>query len=204
MKIGKKAAIATGILLLIGGAILAFVLDEYDDRTRGYETYQTATAGTTTSANTTTPTVHTASGSTSPFTGSEGKISEVSKNQITVEVPLQGSKTFIIDQNTKIEDLFQPLKKGVLVDIHANGESAYHIETEKTIDANGVIVKITDQDVTVNYNGTEETFVKASNFRIDTDGYKGALEGLPTEITLNDQLQVVSLEIDIEDDGLDD
>lgn len=131
----------------------------------------------------------------------DGKVTEVSDKQITIDVPLEGSKTFLIDTQTRIEDLFLPLKKGVLVDIDTNGETAYHIETQRTMDSYGVIVEITDTEVTIDANGIQQTFKKASTFRIDADGYKGAVQGLPAEITLNTNLEVVGLEIELDFDG---
>lgn len=131
----------------------------------------------------------------------DGKVTEVSDKQITIDVPLEGSKTFLIDTQTRIEDLFLPLNKGVLVDIDTNGETAYHIETQRTMDSYGVIVEITDTEVTIDANGTQQTFKKASTFRIDADGYKGAVQGLPAEITLNTNLEVVGLEIELDFEG---
>src|SRR5690606_11955801 len=103
----------------------------------------------------------------------DGKVTEVSDKQITIDVPLEGSKTYKIDTQTRVEDLFLPLKKGVLVDIDTNGETAYHIETQRTMDSYGVIVEITDTEVTIDANGLQQIFKKASSFRIDADGYKG-------------------------------
>ncbi|MFL0365870.1 hypothetical protein ACH0BF_22965 [Pseudobacillus sp. 179-B 2D1 NHS] len=197
MKSGMKITILVGLTLLIGiGALMLF--DNFNDDTRGYQNYQTEADHKTINSNSTTLNQNstTSSSSNSPFIGVEGKVIELTEDKITISVPLQGAKTFTINKNTKVEDLFSPLKKGVLADINANGELAYHIETENTVDAFGMIVKVTDKDVTIDYNGTQETFVKASNFRMDTEGYIGKLEGLTAEITLNDQFQIIDLETD--------
>ncbi|KZN99316.1 hypothetical protein [Bacillus badius] len=205
MKSGKKITILVGLTLLIGiGAVVLFY--NFKDDTRGYQNYQTEADLKTTTSNSTTLNQNstTPSSSNSPFIGVEGKVMELTEDNITIGVPLQGTKTFTINKSTKVEDLFSPLKKGVLADINANGELAYHIETENTVDAYGMIVKITDKDVTIDYNGNQETFVKASNFRMDTEGYRGTLEGLTAEITLNSQFQIIDLETDLDYEDDDD
>lgn len=131
----------------------------------------------------------------------DGKVTEVSSKQITIDVPLEGAKTYAIDGQTRIENLFLPLKKGVLVDIDTNGETAYHIETQRTMDSYGVIKEINDTEVVIEANGQQQTFKKASSFRIDADGYKGAIQGLPAEITFNSNLEIVGLEIELDFEG---
>jgi len=131
----------------------------------------------------------------------EGKVTRLSKDKITVDVPFQGSKTFKIDKNTKVKkDSLKKISKGSLVEIDANGEYAYKIETERSIETEGIIIKITQQEVTVEQNGKQETFKKAANFRIDAEDYSGALEGLRAEVSLNAKSEVKELEIDEDDD----
>lgn len=131
----------------------------------------------------------------------EGKVTGLSKDKITVDVPFQGSKTFKIDKNTKVKKgSLKKISKGSLVEIDANGNYAYKIETERSIETEGIIIKITQQEVTVEQNGKQETFKKAANFRIDAEDYSGALEGLRAEISLNAKSEVKELEIDEDDD----
>ncbi|WLV24911.1 DUF5666 domain-containing protein [Aciduricibacillus chroicocephali] len=133
----------------------------------------------------------------------EGKVTGISKDSITVDVPFQGSKTFKIDKNTKLKkSSLKKISKGSLVEIDANGDYAYKIEAEKSIETEGIIIKITEQEVTAEQNGKQETFKKAGNFRIDAEDYSGALEGLQAEIKLNAKSEVKELEID--EDGADD
>jgi|GEM_PF-2862056 len=131
----------------------------------------------------------------------EGKVVNLTKNQIVIETPFQGEKTFTIDKNTKIKkDGLAKLKKGSLVEIDANKELAYKIEIEKSIEADGTIIKITDKEVTAEQDGKQKTFTKAANFHIDAEDYQGALEGIPAELSLNDKSEIEELEVDLEED----
>lgn len=200
MKSWKKLSVIAGVLVVVGAGA-AFGYEEFYDEKNDYKNYVSnaeaidSAAGTNTDTAASTPT----SQPVSAFSDVDGKVIEVTEEKITVDIPLQGEKTFTIDQNTKIEDFLQPLKKGSLVDIEANGDLAYKIEAEKTIDAHGTIVAVTEDAVTINYNGTEQSFKKAANFRIDSDGYVGAIEGLPSEFSLNENYEMIDLEIDIDD-----
>ncbi|MGM9949901.1 MAG: DUF5666 domain-containing protein [Lysinibacillus sp.] len=192
MKSWSKLSVIAGVLV-IAGAGAAFGYEEFYDEKNGYQDYvssadaiEAAPASASTSP----------SQPTSPFSDVDGKVTEVTDEKITVDVPFQGTKTFTIDKNTKIEDFLQPLKKGSLVDIEANGDVAYKIEAEQTMDAHGTIIAVTDQEVTIHYNGTEQSFKKAAKFQVDADGYIGAIEGLPAEISLNENLEIVELEIE--------
>lgn len=196
MKSLKKLSIIAGVLVIVGAGA-AFGYEEFYDEKSGYQNY-VSSADAIESAAASTPTSE--SQPASPISDVDGKVTEVTAEKITIDIPMQGEKTFTIDKNTKIEDFLQPLKKGSLVDIDANGDSAFKIETDRTIDAHGTIVAVTDQDVTINYNGTEQSFKKAANFQIDADEYIGAIEGLPSEISLNENFEIVDLEIEDDHD----
>lgn len=196
MKSLKKLSIIAGVLVIVGAGA-AFGYEEFYDEKNGYQNYvssadaiESAAASASTSE----------SQPASPISDVDGKVTEVTAEKITIDIPMQGEKTFTIDKNTKIEDFLQPLKKGSLVDIDANGDSAFKIETDRTIDAHGTIVAVTDQDVTINYNGTEQSFKKAAKFQIEADEYIGAIEGLPSEISLNENFEIVDLEIEDDHD----
>lgn len=131
----------------------------------------------------------------------EGKVINLTKKQIVIETPFDGKKTFTIDEKTKIEkDHFAKLEKGSLVEIDANEERAYKIDIEKSIEADGTIIKITDKEVTAEQNGKQKTFTKAANFRIDAEDYQGVLEGVPAEINLNSKSEIEELEIDLDEE----
>lgn len=201
MKTWTKITIITGITAVVGvGAILGF--KHYYEENHSYKNYISNSTNTPSSTNTTVES-NGETNATSPtypsFIDVDGKVMELTSDTIIVDVPLQGEKSFTIDQNTKMESFLHPIEEGSLVDIEANGSIAYKIEAEKTIDAHGKIVAITDTMVTIHYNGIEQSFNKASNFRIDSDGYVGALEGLPAEFSLNENFEMIDLEIDIED-----
>lgn len=196
MKSLKKLSIIAGILVIVGAGA-AFGYEEFYDEKNGYQNY-VSSADAIESAAASTPTSE--SRPASPISDVDGKVTEVTAEKITIDIPMQGEKTFTIDKNTKIEDFLQPLKKGSLVDIDANGDSAFKIETDRTIDAHGTIVAVTDQDVTINYNGTEQSFKKAAKFQIEADEYIGAIEGLPSEISLNENFEIVDLEIEDDHD----
>lgn len=195
MKSWKKLSIIGAIVVVLGiGAILVY--EEFYDESRGYKNYVSNTNSSNDDMQGTT--ANSSLQTNSPFTELDGKISALTSDSLTVEVPLQGNKTFKMDANTRVEDFLSPLKEGSLVDIDANGELAYKIETDRTMDAHGTIVTVTDQEVTINYHGSEHVFKKASNFRIEADGYMGPIEGLPADITFNEKVEIVG--IDIEDD----
>lgn len=196
MKSLKKLSIIAGVLVIVGAGA-AFGYEEFYDEKNGYQNY-VSSADAIESAAASTPTSE--SRPASPISDVDGKVTEVTAEKITIDIPMQGEKTFTIDKNTKIEDFLQPLKKGSLVDIDANGDSAFKIETDRTIDAHGTIVAVTDQDVTINYNGTEQSFKKAAKFQIEADEYIGAIEGLPSEISLNENFEIVDLEIEDDHD----
>lgn len=196
MKSLKKLSIIAGVLVIVGAGA-AFGYEEFYDEKNGYQNY-VSSADAIESAAASTPTSE--SQPASPISDVDGKVTEVTAEKITIDIPMQGEKTFTIDKNTKIEDFLQPLKKGSLVDIDANGDSAFKIETDRTVDAHGIIVAVTDQDVTINYNGTEQSFKKAANFQIEADEYIGAIEGLPSEISLNENFEIVDLEIEDDHD----
>lgn len=196
MKSLKKLSIIAGVLVIVGAGA-AFGYEKFYDEKNGYQNY-VSSADAIESAAASTPT--SVSQPASPISDVDGKVTEVTAEKITIDIPMQGEKTFTIDKNTKIEDFLQPLKKGSLVDIDANGDSAFKIETDRTIDAHGTIVAVTDQDVTINYNGTEQSFKKAANFQIDADEYIGAIEGLSSEISLNENFEIVDLEIEDDHD----
>lgn len=196
MKSLKKLSIIAGVLVIVGAGA-AFGYEEFYDEKNGYQNY-VSSADAIESAAASTPTSE--SQPASPISDVDGKVTEVTAEKITIDIPMQGEKTFTIDKNTKIEDFLQPLKKGSLVDIDANGDSAFKIETDRTIDAHGTIVAVTDQDVTINYNGTEQSFKKAAKFQIEADEYIGAIEGLPSEISLNENFEIVDLEIEDDHD----
>ena len=167
MKLWTKLSITAGILAL-AGAGAAFGYEEFYDEKSSDKDYVSSAEAIEAAV---------ASTSTSPsqpeqaaaFSDVDGKVTEVTDEKITVDVPFLGTKTFTIDKNTKIEDFLQPLKKGSLVDIDANGDVAYKIETEQTMDAHGTIIAVTDQEVTINYNGTEQSFKKAAKFHIESE-----------------------------------
>lgn len=196
MKSLKKLSIIAGVLVIVGAGA-AFGYEEFYDEKNGYQNY-VSSADAIESAAASTPASE--SQPASPISDVDGKVTEVTAEKITIDIPMQGEKTFTIDKNTKIEDFLQPLKKGSLVDIDANGDSAFKIETDRTIDAHGTIVAVTDQDVTINHNGTEQSFKKAANFQIEADEYIGAIEGLPSEISLNENFEIVDLEIEDDHD----
>lgn len=196
MKSLKKLSIIAGVLVIVGAGA-AFGYEEFYDEKNGYQNY-VSSADAIESAAASTPTSE--SQPASPISDVDGKVTEVTAEKITIDIPMQGEKTFTIDTNTKIEDFLQPLKKGSLVDIDANGDSAFKIETDRTVDAHGTIVAVTDQDVTINYNGTEQSFKKAAKFQIEADEYIGAIEGLPSEISLNENFEIVDLEIEDDHD----
>lgn len=205
MKSWKKLSVIAGVLVVVGAGA-AFGYEEFYDEKNDYKNYvsnaeaiNSTAVGTDTNTDASTAASTPTSQPVSAFSDVDGKVIEVTEEKITVDVPLQGEKTFTIDQNTKIENFLQPLKKGSLVDIEANGELAYKIEAEKTIDAHGTIVAVTEETVTINYNGTEQSFKKAANFHIDSDGYVGAIEGLPSEFSLNENYEMIDLEIEIDD-----
>lgn len=203
MKFWKKLTIIVGILVVVGVAA-ALIYEEVYNESRGYQNYVSSSKADK-SAIIPAPVTQPASPVTqqaSPFLDVDGKVTDLTADKITVNVPLQGSKTFKIDANTRIEDFLQPLKKDSLVEIDVNGDLAYNIETDRTMEAYGTIVAITDQEVTIYYNGTEQSFKKTANFRIESDGYIGPIEGLPAEIYLNENFEIVGLEVD--DDGYDD
>ena len=204
MKLWTKLSITAGILAL-AGAGAAYGYEELYDEKGGYQDYVSSEKAIEASTTSTPAASPSQPEQASPFSDVDGKVTEITEEKITVEVPFLGAKTFTIDQNTKIEDFLQPLKKGSLVDIDANGDVAYKIEAEKTMDAHGTIVAVTDQEVTINYNGTEQSFKKAAKFQIDSDEYIGAIEGLPAEISLNENLEIVELELEDDyDEGHDD
>lgn len=195
MKSWKKLSIIGAIVVVLGiGAILVY--EEFYDERRGYKNYVSNTNSSNNGAQGTTANSNIQENS--PFIELDGKITALTSDSLTVEVPLQGSKTFKMDANTRVEDFLSPLKEGSLVDIDANGELAYKIETDRTMDAHGTIVTVTDQEVTISYDGSEHVFKKASNFRIEADGYMGPIEGLPADITFNEKVEIVG--IDVEDD----
>ena len=196
MKLWTKLSITAGVLAL-AGAGAAFGYEEFYDEKNGYENYvSSAEAIEAAAASIPTATSPSQPEQAASFSDVDGKVTEVTDEKITVEVPFLGAKTFTIDKNTKIEDFLQPLKKGSLVDIDANGDTAYKIEAEKTMDAHGTVVAVTDQEVTINYNGTEQSFKKAAKFQIDSDESTGTIEGLPAEISLNEDLEIVELEVE--------
>jgi len=195
MKHWKKFSIIGAIVTVLGiGAVLVY--EEFYDERRGYKNYVSNTNSP--NSNTQGTTANTGIQANNLFIELDGKVTALTSDSLTVEVPLQGSKTFKIDANTRVEDFLLPLKEGSLVDINANGEFAYKLETDRTMDAHGTIVAVTDQEVTISYNGSEHVFKKASNFRIETDGYMGPIEGLPADITFNENVEIIG--IDIEDD----
>lgn len=131
----------------------------------------------------------------------EGKVITLSKNSLTVDVPFQEEKTFKMSASTKIED--KPMKKleeGALVEVDARNDEAYKIDIEKSIETEGILIEVTEQNVTLEREGVQKTFKKAAGFRIDADDYSGALEGLHSEIKLDEKFEVKELEIDEEDD----
>lgn len=201
MKTWTKITIITGITAVVGiGSFLGF--SHYYEENHSYKNYVSNSTNTPSSTNSTVESNGDTNGTlpTYPsFIDVDGKVIELTSDTIIVDVPLQGEKTFTIDQNTRMESFLHPIKEGSLVDIEANGNLAYKIEAEKSIDVHGKIVTITDTMVTIHYNGVEQSFKKAPNFRIDSDGYVGALEGLPAEFSLNENFEMVDLEIDIED-----
>lgn len=197
MKSWKKLSIIGAIVVVLGiGAILVY--KEFYDESRGYKNYVSNTNTNSSNDDMQGTTANSSLQTNSPFIELDGKIIALTSDSLTVEVPLQGNKTFKMDANTRVEDFLSPLKEGSLVDIDANGELAYKIETDRTMDAQGTIVTVTDQEVTINYHGSEHVFKKASNFRIEADGYMGPIEGLPADITFNEKVEIVG--IDVEDD----
>lgn len=189
MKKWMKKTLPAGAALAAG--IGAFSMFSDVDETNAYRNYET-TGNAAAAAK---------SNGHAAFTEAEGKVTSISKRSITIDVPFQGKKTFSIDDKTRIKKkLHLPLKKGTIAEIDANGKQAYEIETERSIDAHGTIVSITNKAVTLEQNGKRETFAKASRFKIDSDEYQGALEGVPAEISLNAKNQITELEIEMDDD----
>ncbi len=135
------------------------------------------------------------------FYSYEGKVVEYTPNSITIEVPIDGKQTFTINGDTfiKQEDGIN-LAVGEFVDIDANGNIAYKIETERVIEGVAVIKAIESNQIILERNGKQSTFQKASQFYIDTDGYNGSLVGFPAEYTITKNNQIISLEVDFEYD----
>lgn len=131
------------------------------------------------------------------FVSYEGKVVSYDKKKLSLDIPIEGVKTFIIDERTRIEDQRIPLKVGVLVEVDVKGDVASKIETEQFIEGEGKIIEYTKSSVTIERNGKSKTFQKASNFYVDKDGYQGSLVDLLAEYKLNDQFEIV--ELDIED-----
>jgi hypothetical protein len=190
MKDWKKGSIIAGIALIIGIGS-SEIYEEFFEDTKGYRNYVSrVTSESQATASTVTP-------DQSPhFMELDGKVTALKADSMTVDVPLHGSMTLRIDPNTQIEDFLLPLKKGSIVEIDANGDLAYKIETDRVMEAYGTIVSVNEQKVTISLNGKEETFKKASNFKIESDGYMGAIEGLPAEVHINENFEVSGLEVE--------
>lgn len=132
----------------------------------------------------------------------KGKVTSYSKDSMTVTNPFGESNTFKITKNTFIEeDYLVPLKKGVLVEVKASDNTALEIETDNTMDVSGTIISDDKKSMTIkSFNGNKTIFTKESGYRLDRDGYRGGLKGLPVEISLNSDFNIVKAEIDIDFD----
>ncbi|WP_026684937.1 DUF5666 domain-containing protein [Heyndrickxia coagulans] len=135
----------------------------------------------------------------------EGKVTALDKQSITVSFPFGGSETFKLTNQTVVEDFSLPLKKGVLVELKASGEEAVKIETERTMDVKAVIVSDEKESMKVEANGTTKSFTKGRFYRLDRDGYRGSIKGVPVELDLDEHDKILSAELDDEFlDGYDD
>ncbi|MDQ0157307.1 hypothetical protein [Robertmurraya andreesenii] len=139
------------------------------------------------------------SGTGNVFRSLEGKVTAYSSNQITIDVPIEGKLTFAINNQTIIHDQYHPIGVGSLVDVDAQGNVAYKIETERVVEGHGTIVNVTNNSVTLEKNGKQVTFAKAPQFYMDTDGYRGNLAGLWAEYTLTSENKIIGLDIEIDD-----
>ncbi|WML28654.1 hypothetical protein RCG24_11405 [Neobacillus sp. OS1-32] len=126
----------------------------------------------------------------------EGKVKSLSKNKMVVSFPFGGSRTYKITKNTRIEDYGLKLKRGVLVEVEANGKTAQSIDTERTIDSHGIIVSDSKKQMKIKYRGITKSFTKAAHYYLDRDGYRGSLKGVPVEIKLDRNFKLLSAEID--------
>lgn len=135
----------------------------------------------------------------------EGKVTALDKQSITVSFPFGGSETFKLTNQTVVEDFSLPLKKGVLVELKASGEEAVKIETERTMDVKAVIVSDEKESMKVEANGKTKSFTKGRFYRLDRDGYHGSVKGVPVELDLDGQDKILTAELDDEFlDGYDD
>lgn len=132
----------------------------------------------------------------------EGKVASYDGKKLTIDIPGVGKKTFTVNAQTRIHDQWNRLEAGVLVEVDARGNAAYKIETERDIEGYGTIVQITKSSVIIEKNNSRVTFEKAARFHIDTDGYRGSVEGMRAQYKLNRDYQIIELEI--EDDHDDD
>lgn len=147
--------------------------------------------------------------STSSTTGNvfrslEGKVTAYNSNQITIEVPIEGQLTLAINSQTMRSDQHHPIGVGSLVDVDAQGNVAYKIETERVVEGHGTIVNITSNSVTIEKSGKQATFAKAPHFYMDTDGYSGNVAGLWAEYTLTSENKIIGLDVEIDDQYDDD
>lgn len=135
------------------------------------------------------------------FYSYEGKVIEYTPNSITISVPIDGNRTFTINADTFIkQDDGIALAVGELVDIDVNGNIAYKIETERVIEGMAVIKNVASDSITLERNGKQMTFQKASQFYIDADNYNGSIVGLLADYTITHDNQIISLEIESEYD----
>lgn len=138
------------------------------------------------------------------FRSLEGKVTSYNSNQITIEVPIEGLLTLAINSQTMIRDQHHPIRVGSLVDVDAQGNVAYKIETERVVEGHGTIVNVTSNSVTIEKSGKQVTFTKAPHFYMDTDGYSGNVAGLWAEYTLTSENKIIGLDGEIDDQYDDD